>query len=217
MKKFLCILMVAVMLLGLVACTTDEDIRGSVSTDPTSEESFSLGKTKNNCYENTFLGISCTLPSEWIFYTDEEILELNNIVSDMVDEDVAKALEAANIIYDMYATNPNDYSSVNVNLEKHTATQVAAMNLKTVIEAQFSVIKSSYENMGYTDVNVQYQKITVDGKELDGAVITAKISGLQFNATLFCFKKGRYLSNVTIAAFGADKVDAILDCFTFDK
>lgn len=215
MKKFLCFLLIAVMLCGLVACTSDEDVRGSISNDQNEESKFSLGTTENNRYHNEFLGLSCTLPSEWVFYTDEEIRELNNIVKDAVEEDVAAALENADIIYDMYASNPNDYSNVNINLEKHTALQISAMNLKTVLEAQFDTIKDTYEKIGYTNVSVRYEKVTVDGKELDAAVITADITGMAFNATCFCFKQGRYLANVTVSAFGADKVSSILSCFDF--
>lgn len=219
MKKILCLLMVAVMLCGLVACAPDstDDVRGTVAGGQNNEEKFSLGQTTNNRYENKFLGLSCTLPSEWVFYTDEEILELNNIAKDAMDEDVVDAIENATIIYDMYASNPNDYSSVNVNLEKHTKAQIAALNLKNVLESQFQAIINTYENMGYTNVEVKYQKITVDGKEFDGAVTTADIAGMTFHSIVFCFKKDRYLANVTVGAMGADKVAAILDCFTVAK
>ena len=216
MKKFLSFLLVAVMLFSMSACTIDEEVRGTVGSDPNAEETFSLGTTESNRYHSEFLGLSCTLPSEWVFYTDEEILELNNIVAGAMDEDVAAAIENADLIYDMYASNPNDYSSVNINLEKHTVLEITAINLKASLEAQFAAIKSTYENMGYTNVQIRYEKITVDGRELDAAVITAEIAGLTFNATAFCFKKGRYLANVSVSAFGADNVNTILSYFDFD-
>ena len=117
----------------------------------------------------------------------------------------------------MYASNPNDFSSVNVSLEKHTALEITAMNLRIVLEAQFDTLKDTYKNMGYSNVNISYKKITVDGKELDGAEITAEIAGMTFNSTLFCFKKGRYLANVAVGALGADKVAAVLAGFDFSE
>ena len=220
MKKFLCFALIAVMLFSMAACTLeekDDDVRGSITSDQNAEEKFSLGTTENNRYENEFLGLSCTLSSDWVFYTEEEILELNNIVKGAMDEDVAAAIENANLIYDMYASNTVNSSTVNVNLEKHTALQVAAMNLKTVIESQFPALEDTYKNMGCTSVNIQYKKVTVDGKELDGAEIAAEIAGQDFRCILFCFKKGRYLANIAVAGFGADNVQAILNCFTFTK
>lgn len=218
MKKFLCLLMVAVMLCGLVGCMpeTDDDVRGSIANDQNNEEKVSLGKTENNTYRNDFLGLSCTLSSEWIFYTEEEILEMNDIVKDAVDEDVADAIENANIIYDMYASNPNDYSSVNVNMEKYSAVQIGALNLKTVLESQFATIIDTYENMGYTNVQVKYEKITVDGKEFDGAMLTADIADLEFTCIIFCFKKSRYIANITIGSLDADTAKTILGCFSVD-
>ena len=219
MKKFLCFALIVLMLCGMVACTpeTEEEVRGSITSDQNAEENFSLGTTENNRYENEFLGLSCTLSSDWVFYTDEEILELNNIVKGAMDEDVAAAIENASLVYDMFASNTVNSSTVNVNLEKHTALQVAAMNLKTVIESQFPALEDTYKNMGCTSVNIQYKKVTVDGKELDGAEIAAEIAGQDFRCILFCFKKGRYLANIAVAGFGADNVQAILNCFTFTK
>ena len=210
--------MAAVMLFSMAACDfpITEDVRGSVSNDQNDETKVSLGETKDNCYRNDFLGLSCTLPSEWVFYTEEEILELNDIVKDAVDEDVADKLENANIIYDMYASNPNDYSSVNVNMEKYSAVQIASLNLKTVLESQFETIIDTYENMGYTNVQIEYEKISVDGKEFDGAVITADIADYEFSSVVFCFKKGRYLANVTVGALSTEALESILGCFTVD-
>lgn len=210
--------MVVFMLFSMAACSfeTTDDVRGSISNDQNNEDKVSLGETKNNSYKNEFLGLSCTLPSEWVFYTEEEILELNDIVKDAVDEDVAEAIENATIIYDMYASNPNDYSSVNVNMEKHSSVQIAALNLKTVLESQFETIIDTYENMGYTNVQVKYEKITVDGKEFDGAVITADIADYEFSSVVFCFKKGRYIANVTVGALSDETMKSILGCFTVD-
>lgn len=215
MKKLLCLFMAIIMLTGLCGCLDNQDVRGEINSGGQEEEEskFSLGQTADNTYKNDYLGISCTLPSDWVFYTDEEILELNNIVAGTVDEDIAKALENANIIYDMYATNPNDYSNINVNLEKLSAVQIATADLKELLEAQFDGIKSTFSNMGYTDINIAYEKITVDGKEFDGAKITAKIQGVDFHSVVFCFKKGLYLANVSLGSIQTDKTAEILSYF----
>lgn len=221
MKKSFCLLLAAIMMISLCGCFGDnknDDVRGEIIGGNTikdeKEPGFSFGKTANNTYNNDFLGISCTLPAEWAFYTDKQILQLNNMVGDYLDEDVAELLEKATIIYDMYALNETEGSNMNINLEKLSAVQMISLDIKQTLEAQIDAIKSTYQNMGYTDINVEYQKIKVDGKEFDGLKITAKIQGIDFYASTFAFRKSNYLTNVAICSIQTDKTDTILSYFT---
>ena len=212
MKKLFCVLFVTLMLLSLCSCK-DNNIRGSITPTPTDPQ-FSLGSSKNNTYKNDFLGLSCTLPSEWVFLTDEEILELNNLVGDMAGDQFKEALEKATVIYDMYATANGGLNSINVTMEKLNVVQSASYTPKSYMEAQFSALKTALENMGCSNVNIQYEKIMVDGKAFDGAKVTASISGVPFYETLFCFKKDRYMVNIAIGSAQTDQTAAILACFS---
>jgi len=212
MKKLFCILLVTLMLLGLCACSKG-NIGDSFIPTPTEPE-FSLGSSSNNTYKNDFIGLSCTLPSEWVFLTDEEILELNDLVGDMAGDQIKEALENATVIYDMYATANGGLNSVNVTMEKLNVVQSASYTPKSYMEAQFDALKSALENMGCSNVNIRYEKIVVDGKTFDGAKVTASISGVPFYETLFCFKQDRYMVNVAIGAAQTDNTAEILACFS---
>lgn len=204
MKKILCFFLAIIMLFGLFGCSSQK------------EPEFSLGTVANNTYTNEFLGIRFTLPAEWVFYTEEQILEVNNIVGDAVDEEVAKRLENASIIYDMFATHPADGSNMNINLEKINPIQMATLDIKQTLEAQIDTIKEGYNNLGYADTTVEYQKIQVDGKDFDALKLASKIQGVDYYATVFTFKKGNYLASVTVGAPQADKIDTILSYFTIE-
>ena len=80
-------------------------------------------------------------------------------------------------------------------------------------EAQFDAIKTTYQNMGFTDVNIYYDKITVDGKEFDGARFSAKIQGIDFYGVIFTFRKANYLANVTICSLVTNETDTFLGYF----
>lgn len=221
MKKVFCIILSMLMLLSLFGCTgnTDpEDIRGEVSgtTEGNQEEKpeFSLGDTTGSTYTNDFLGISCTLPEGWVFYTDEQMKELNNLVGDYLDEEVVEQLKKATVVYDMFAQHTTNGSSINVTMEKLNVVQVVTLNIQKTLEAQIDTIKSTYANIGYTDVQVEYQKLTVDGKEFDSLKIQAKVQGLDFTGVLFAFPKGDYLANVTVCSLSADTVNSILGSIT---
>lgn len=212
MKKFLCLFLTIILVAGLCACGGNGDVRGETPAESTPE--FSLGGTNNNTYKNDFLGISCTLPSEWVFYTDEQILELNNIVGDVIDEDIAEQLKNAKIIYDMYVTEPGVGNSINVNMEKLNALQIVGLNIKNTLEAQMDTIRDAYTGMGYTNINIGYQKVTVDGKEFDGMRVTANYQGVNLYLTVFTFLRGSYLANVTVSSLQTDITDTILGYFT---
>lgn len=218
MKKFLCFLLSVVMLFSLVGCFGGNtgDVRGTVAADPTEakEESFSFGKSTGSTYRNDFLGLTFQAPAGWEFYSDQQILETNNLVGEVLDEEAAKQMENATIIYDMFVNNATEGSSANVNLEKLNVLQIAALDIKQTLEAQIDTIKSTYENMGYSDAQVVYEKFTVDGKEFDGLRITAKIQDIDFYCTVFTFRKGSYLANVTASSLQTDKTADILGCFT---
>lgn len=216
MKKFLALLLAAVMVLGLCGCV-QEDVRGDIYDGETeSEPEFSLGKTSNNIYKNDFLGLSCSLPSDWQFYSDEQILELNNITAEYIDDEVLEKIQNANLIYDMYATHPTSGSNMNLILEKVSPLKIATLDLKTSLESQIDVIKQNFENMGYTNLTVKYQKITVDGKEYDGLVLYAEIQGVSFYEKVFAFKKGSYVVNVTVGTLANDETDKVLGYFDFE-
>lgn len=225
MKKFFCLLLAVIMMISLCGClgdNTNDDILGEIigeiiAQNTVPEEKapeFSFGKTVNNTYSNDFLGISCTLPAEWVFYTDEQIMQRNNLVGDYLDEDVAQWLENATIIYDMFATDDTSGSNININIEKLSVFQLANLDIKQSLEAQFDAIKSAYQNMGYTDVDVKYQKVMVDDKEFDGVKLTAKIQGVNFYGTIFTFRKDNYLATVTVCTVLTDNAADILRCFT---
>ncbi|MBQ7045256.1 MAG: hypothetical protein IJN65_02055 [Clostridia bacterium] len=221
MKKLLSLLLVGVMLVSLCGCFSEpEDVRGDITANTTtsattSTNEFSLGKTANNVYENKFLGLSCTLPSDWTFATDDEILELNSMVAGTIDEDIASRIKEANIIYDMQAANSTTGSSMNINLEKLSLVQVATLDIKQTLEAQISQIETAYANMGYTNTVCTYKKVTVDGKSLDALEISAKIQGVDFYAVAFAFAKENYLANVTVCSLVDNTIDTLLGYFDF--
>ena len=228
MKKLLSILLTVTMLLSLCLCFAGcetEDIRGTISSDPTesqepskpnNEPEFGLGNTTGHTYKNDFLGISCTLPAQWEFATEEQLLEMNNLAGDYMDEDVAELLKNATIIYDMSAQYLDEGSSISVNMEKLNALQLLNLNIKQVLEGQIPGIISTYENIGYTDVTVVYEKITVDGTEFDGLRLNAKIQGLDMNLVLFSFLKGSYLANVTVGSLRVETITEVLDAITIE-
>jgi hypothetical protein len=99
-------------------------------------------------------------------------------------------------------------------MEKLAATQLLTLDIQQVLEAQIPTIISTYQNMGYTNVDVNYQKATIDGKELDSLYISAKAGDLEFVLVCFTFRKANYLANVSVGTLQPETLNSLLGCFT---
>lgn len=192
------------------------DAESDIDDEPDNHVKFTFGKVNGNTYYSDFLGLTMKVPDGWRYYSEEEILQINEFALDCTDEDFAEKIENSAILYDMMATNLYDGASVNVLLEKVSAVQISLINLQSIIESQFDVLKSTMENMGYSDVDVSYQKLIVDGKEFNGLCVSAKLYGLDFKTKSIIFINGNYLVNISASAFGADGADTILSWIDFN-
>lgn len=223
MKRLISILLVCTMFFSLAGCFGEEDIRGDITNnsetnstvdeEKTEEKEFSLGKTSGSNYENTFLGIGCNLDANWSFYSDTQIKELNNIVGDAVGDDIAEQIQDAEIIYDMYAIHSNGTDNININLENVGLIESAAINLETRLKNTIPMLEEGLTNIGCTNIVTESTTIEIDGEKFAGLDVTAEISGLKLNETIFCIKSGKYIASVTIAAFGDSDIQQIIDCF----
>ncbi len=241
MKKLTAIILTLTMLFAFAACgsTPDEDeIRGeqvvntteapspsedvtdapdtNVTADPdtnVTEPEFSLGDVEGLNYENKFIGIGCNLPSDWVFYTDEQIRELNNVVTDMAGEEYEDFMESATIVYDMFATSSDQVSNINVNLEKADPLAIAVTDLADSLEQSIPMVKQGLENMGATVTEAEVGTVMIDGEEFDCLRVTAEIYGISMNVLTFGKKCNGYMAAVSITATSEDALQEILDCF----
>ncbi len=220
MKKILSIFMIFVMLFTLSACSggdgNDEGEKAPSQDNSGTFAEFSLGKNVGNEYHSDFVGLSIKVPDGWNVSSDEDILEINNINKEIYDEDPEAAVKGMGFLYDMYAVNEADGSTVCVILEKIDASEKLKLNIRSVIESQFESLKNSCEELGYTDIELSYKKITVDGRELDGYELSTNYFGLVFRTVGLSFVRGDYLVSITVAALGEDGVEDIIGGFDFE-
>lgn len=218
MKKLLSLFLILVMVLAFCGCDSDTNSKNDSNKGSNGSGSnvldFSLGTTTSDKYTNSAIGLSFKLPDGWTFYTQEQILQLNQLTSNMVSEEIAEALENANVVYDMFAQELTTGSSINVVLEKQSAEIIETLDIKNALESQVPTIKATYTGIGYTDINTEYQKVTLDGKEFDALYLTAKLNGTDMYCYAICYKTTSRLVNVTVCTMGTNNLDTLLECFT---
>ena len=202
MKKIISItvsLILAVMLcscgLGNSSINSTTDDSGDVSKD--SSVSFEMGKVSDNKYSNNFLGIGCTLDSQWVFKTDEEIKEANNITFEMLDDDMREQLENANIVYDM-AASAEDGSSININIE-NLGVGGSLKSAESYLSSQIDSLKTALEQIGLTDVAIEIKDFDFSGKSEKGLYVNALANGIVFEEAIIVLKRGMRFANIAVA------------------
>lgn len=219
MKKILVMLLVGAMTISMVACgESEEDVKGTYTgeTSVSQEEDVSivdvLGATEATAYENAYLGIGFNLPADWTFYTDEQIDELNGVVRDSLDDEIAEQLEESDAVYDMMAMGSTG-NNVNVIFQKIGSLQNAITSEKQYAEASQESTKAALEQMGCTDVQIEIGNVNLAGKEHATLVITSNMNGVTLYQKGVCMKAGSYFICITATAFNEDLTDDILANF----
>jgi len=183
----------------------ETEVRGELNAE------FELGEVSGLNYENAFIGIGMDIPSDWIFYTDEQIKELNNAATELAGEDYEALMQEAVIVYDMYAQHKDGYNNVNVVLEKGDTAAIISTDMKDVYEASFDTTKAALENMGYTNVNFEISTVTVDGKTLDCLNTTAEMEGFPLYQKAVGIKCNGYIAMITASSYFEDTTDIVFD------
>lgn len=219
MKRLFAFALAILMVVSLAACGKDNNSTVP-STDPSSdpsatESNVSLGTTTGQTYYNEFLGLGCTIPDDWTFYTEEQILEMNNLALGLIDSEIAQQIKNATIIYDMTAVNSDSLQNININMEKLNSIALA-YGVENLLSRQIDSVKTVYQNAGYTNINITTTKVTVDGQEFHALKTTAKLQGYSTNAVVFSFIKDNYMANIAITCVKENAVDEILSWFTVD-
>lgn len=230
MRKFLAMLLAALMALSLVACGADEsDIRGDIipgnseaatkatnatnATDATeATKGFSTGNTVSGKYVNAFAGLSCELGADWVYMTDDQIRQNNETAMGMVSEDYAEAIQNVNTFTDMMATHVNGTDTVSITFEKLTGANLV-VGEEQYIDLSKDSVKGSLESMGMTNVELDTGKADFAGKEHPYLTIAAQYNGIPLYERMVAVKCQNYMVLVTACTWQTDSCKTILDTF----
>lgn len=237
MKKIVSLILAALMLLSMTACgSKPADVRGEVQTAATeapktteaqpsaeaepetteaaeAEEDVQLGTTASNTYTNKFLKLSCTLDSDWVFYSDEEIREINQIAQDALGEKYAEQVKKADSLQDMYAANYENGCTLNI-----TMSRIGAMGLvltpDTYADAAMPQLAPALESAGMTDVKIEKGTVEFAGETATALFIQTTNQGYPFFETMVILERGGYIVCITSASYIEDTTMDALNAFT---
>ena len=220
MKKILCVLLAAVMMLSFTGCSSIASLISSVLENSAASEEkeepaaeLDVGSVNGNVYTNDSLGLTFTAPEGWIYASDEEIAELMGESLDIVtDDETAQEIAAQATVYGMMAQSADELNNVQVVFENMALTggKMTSAGYIKILSAQ---IESLYGNMGGTCTVGDAKTMKIGDKEYDCVDILVDIGGVVLEQSYACHRDGDYMVSIIITAYGEGVAAAIYECF----
>ena len=191
---------------------TEADAASDTGSETEEEGDVSLGTNDGSIYENAYFGIGCKLDDQWVMQTDEQILELNNLVADRVSDKFAEVFESGVVITDMMATNVNQVDTVNTGIEKLNGVAMLVDENKYV-ELSAPQVEEMLGSMGIENISSTQMETEVAGKKRATLFIQGEYSGVPVYEKMVCIKKSSYMFVMTACTWVEDTTDVVLSNF----
>ncbi len=170
---------------------------------------YAPGTFSDETYTNTVLGVKANFnSSEWKIADEDYLAEMNETDGGSA-EDLKKALEENDMVFEFMATKE---SGTNVSVSCVAGT---LMSEDRYAEASIPGIKEEAEASGYelADEDINKSKVTFAGTE--HSCIDAKVgySGMEIWEKMVIFRKGQYIYMFTITALTESEANEIANMF----
>lgn len=188
LKNTLVLLIIGAMLFLLTGCgKKEEDSKKEEKPSEEQKREFSIGKWEDNVYTNDFLGLKFNLPDDWTHYSKEEMAEIMNLGSELLEDEQKAASEIAklNSAYYMMASDPNTGSSIAVMSEKSTMDYTTEFYINQ-LKGQLTSVSS----IKYTVEGTSKEK--VGDNECDALTVSATVSGIKTTQRYYIYKIDNY-------------------------
>lgn len=203
MKKLLAFFLLAALLVSLAACGSkdDEHILGVYTED-------------SRTYENNFIGIGCTLDSDWDVFSAEQIAELNGLAASQInDKDIAKQLESSGNAMPFYAQQDQGLVTLNITLEDLGLLYGSLLSEQQYAENSIGQVAPALEAMGMSNVTTEIGSMSFAGSEHVSVSISGTLQGISFYETLVCVKTEKHMAIITAGSYISDTTKDVLALF----
>ena len=201
MKRFFTLILAAAMLTSLASCT------------PAPEPEFTVGTVEGSVYENPFIGIGCNLSDEWTYFTNEQIMQQNNVAAELAGEEYKKMMANATVFADMFASHSDQVSTVGVNIEKIDKVELAVLNIKSYLESAVPSIEQSLGNMGFVNITHSIGTVKLGDTDMTCLNVVSSLGEFKMYQTIVAIKCNGYLACITFSGDSTESIDSALSNF----
>ena len=197
----------------------EEEPEESEESEDSEDSGYEMGTIDGLTFTNDFMGISCTLPEDWVYASEAEIAELNGVVLEMFEdnEEVAELLENSTSIYDAVAYSGDGLCNFNIIAENMGLLYGVLIDEKEYAEITVEQVKSIYETAGYANVQSEITEREIFGEEHVTIYTTSTLPEAQGGMDMYQLqilkKNGNFMGVISIASFVEDRTEEIASWF----
>ena len=230
------VVMVALLVAFLAGCgehtepmpsanSTGEAVGGAVETNAPDTQPETMeqivndlfGSMDDGVYTNDALGVGCRISSDWTYYTEDEIAELNQTVVEMLsDPDVAMVdpddLDTINCTV-MFAGSSDGLANANITMTRLSVIEAYTLTEDVMADAALEQVLEAYGSMGFTNCTGSTEVRSILGGEHPVVIIEAYLNDIVLHQTEVVIKNGRYFGFITATSYIDDITDDILSWF----
>ena len=185
------------------------------------DEDFDIGTTSGGTYENSFIGIGCTLDENWTFASEEEVMAQNGVWEELIDdEDLVEQLSSAATLMDMYASADDGLLTINVTLENIGVLYGMTMDEDEYADAGLATLDDTIAATGmFSDYSFEKSTVMLAGRERTAIrghelmEIEGVDEGVDIYQTQAVIKAGNYMAIITLTSFTEDVTDILASYF----
>lgn len=207
--------------------TSESSDESSDDTDSSSDNEilsdFVMGTVEDNVYTSSFGNLTFTAPDNYVFYSDEEILDLVDLGAKLLYDDASELyaeLAQQTTIYDMVVQDSEIGDNVIImyeNLEAYGSGIADLYDVDTYIEAldtQMEFLASS----GMTFTKTDAADVTFCGQDFVKTEYTFTMESYDYTTSqvYYITKNGDYMTVIILSAgaYGDGDLSALESCFS---
>ncbi len=205
-------LSVVLLVLVLLAALLPQSVLSSAVPVPM------LGSVSESTYWNETLSIGYELAdSDWFFYSEDEILEINQLTGEMLGDDFQKALDGLTSYTDMFAGNSVTGENVNITVENLSGLNALFISEESYMQIGVKGLEEALKQMEVEDFTCTSEDFTIGGETHPGSRVSYTLQDVPIYQTLVVIKSDSKMLTLTVTAFQADACDSILEGFFRSK
>ncbi len=184
---------------------------------------FVMGTVEDNVYTSSFGNLTFTAPDNYVFYSDEEILDLMDLGADLLYDDASELyaeLAQQTTIYDMVAQDSETGDNVIImyeNLEAYGSGIADLYDVDTYIEALDTQMES-LASSGMTFTKTDAADVTFCGQDFVKTEYTFTMESYDYTTSQVYYinKNGDYMTVIILSAgaYGDGDLSALESCFS---
>lgn len=180
----------------------EEPAESEASAESGDNGDVSIGSIVGGVYTSEFLGIGCTLDSNWTYASEEELAGMSDLSAEAVnDEDLAEMIKNSPSFFDMYAYADEGMTSINIVLENLGVIYGITLDESGYLDIGLENVEQAMASMEIENISIEKTTVEFAGSEHACARITGTYMDVPLYEELICVKQDSYMAVVTMSCY----------------